>query len=448
MSILCVGISHQSAPVAVLETLAVDAEGAAKLARAVAETEHVAAAVVVCTCNRVEVYAEVDRFHGSVEDVSGLLCDLAAGDRDEVVRHLYVHYDEGALAHLFTVAAGLDSMVVGESQILGQVRAALVRGQHEGTVGPALNAAFQQALRVGKRSHAETNIDRAGPSLVSAALDRVSRQGMSVRGARALVVGAGAMAGLAVAHLARRGAATITVLNRSPAGAQRLAAGVGGRSAELSTLGSQARQADLVVCCTGATGVVVRAVDLAPALTDRTGTRAPGGADPRLAVVDLALPHDVDPAVAADPRVHYTGLAALAGDLASGDSAADITHVRGIVAEEVAAFVGARSAAYATPTVVALRSMATDVVDSELARLWSRLPTADEQVRAELEQTVRRVAGKLLHAPTTRIKELTGQPAGLSYAEVLAELFSLPSGAADAVTRASVDAADPGEVTP
>ena len=432
MSILCVGISHQTAPVAVLETLALDADGASKLAHAVADTEHALEAVVLSTCNRVEVYAEVERFHGSVEDISGLLCDIAGGDRATLVSHLYVHYDEGALAHLFTVAAGLDSMVVGESQILGQLRSALTQGQENGTVGPSLNGAFQQALRVGKRGHAETGIDQAGPSVVSAALDRVEAAGVPVRGARALVVGAGAMAGLAVAHLHRRGAASLVVLNRTADRAARLAAPVGAGSAGLDTLAEHIAGADVVVTCTGATGVVIGADVVSPALAARS-------TGPPLAVVDLALPHDVEPVLAADHRLHYTGLAALADDLANGPASADIGKVRDIVATEVAAFLGARRAATATPTVVALRSMATDVVDAELGRLWARVPAADALLRAELEQTVRRVAGKLLHAPTTRVKELTGQPAGMSYAEVLAELFSLPSGTADAVTRAAVE---------
>lgn len=445
MSVLVVGVSHRSAPVSVLETLAVDADGATKLARAVAETEHVTGAVVVSTCNRVEVYAEVDRFHGSVEDVSLLLCGRAAVDRAELLPHLYVHYDEGAIAHLFAVAAGLDSMVVGESQVLGQVRAALVRAQDDGTVGPGLNGAFQQALRVGKRGHAETGIDRAGPSLVSAALDRVQARGTDLTSARTVVVGAGAMAGRTVAHLDRRGARGTVVLNRTLDRAERVASPVGGRAAHLERLAETVLDANVLVCCTGATGPVVRADDLAPALAGRD-------AEHPLTVIDLALPHDVDPAVAADPRVAYTGLAELAQDLAAGETAADVALVRAIVAEEVAAFLGARGAARATPTVVALRSLATEVVDAELARLWSRLPDADPKVRAELEQTVRRVAGKLLHGPTTRVKELAGQPLGTTYAAVLAELFALPSGTAEALTRPTVEPAveplprQPGEV--
>ena len=433
MSILVVGISHQSAPVALLERFALDADGAGKLAVAVAETAYAAEALVVATCNRVEVYADVDRFHGSVEDVSDLLSAVAGSARDTVVPHLYVHYDDAAVAHLFALASGLDSMVVGESQVLGQVRAALQRGQEQGSVGPVLNGAFQQALRVGKRGHAETGIDRAGPSVVSAALDRLEAAGVTLPRARAVVVGAGAMAGLAVAHLSRRGAGEVVVVNRTPGRAERLAVSVGGRAAGLERLDAELVAADMVVSCTGATGVVVSADQVAAILAAR-----PSGSP--LGVVDLALPHDVAPAAADLPGVRLVGLAALAEDLAHGESAADVQQVRRIVAAEVADFLGAWGAARATPTVVALRSMATEVVDAEIVRLLARLPGLDPVVRGEVEQTVRRVAGKLLHSPTTRVKELTGQPAGMSYAEVLAELFALPSGSVEAVTRAEVDA--------
>jgi len=437
MSILTVGASHKSAPVPLLERLALDGLGAAKLGLALLDTEHVTEAVVLATCNRVEVYAAVDRFHGSVEDVSELLAAAAGGSRDDVVPHLYVHYDEAAVAHLFAVSAGLDSMVVGESQILGQVRAALQRGQEHGSVGPLLNGAFQQALRVGKRGHAETGIDQAGRSLVSAALGRLEAAGTSLAGAKALVVGAGAMAAIAAASLVRRGVTEVVVANRTPERAARLAASAGGRPVGIDVLASELVTADVVVSCTGATGVVIGIDQVGPVL-DRRDPQRPVG------VVDLALPHDVDPAVATHPAVRYVGLATLAHDLADGETAADIEQVRRIVGEEVTGFLGARGAARATPTVVALRTLATEVVDAELGRLLARLPDLEEATRAEVEQTLRRVAGKLLHGPTTRIKELTGHPDGMSYAEVLSELFALPSGTVDAVTRAEVEA--PGEV--
>ncbi|MGH3363116.1 MAG: glutamyl-tRNA reductase, partial [Nocardioidaceae bacterium] len=173
MSVLVVGVSHKTAPVSVLEKVALDADAVTKLVSDVADSEHVLEATALATCNRIEVYAEVDRFHGSVETVSRLLCEHAGQAPEDVVPHLYVHYDDGAVSHLFNVATGLDSMVVGEGQILGQTRDALRSGQEQGSVGPALNVLFQQALRVGKRARAETGIDRAAPTLVSAAVDRV-----------------------------------------------------------------------------------------------------------------------------------------------------------------------------------------------------------------------------------------------------------------------------------
>ncbi|MGA9746529.1 MAG: glutamyl-tRNA reductase, partial [Nocardioides sp.] len=192
MSVLVVGVSHRTAPVSVLERLALDPAGVDKLVHSVSSSEHVTEVTVLSTCNRIEIYAEVDRFHGSVEAVSRMMCDLTDDRPEEVVPHLYVHYDDGAVAHLFQVASGLDSMVVGESQILGQTRAALRVGQELGTIGPALNTLFQQALRVGKRVHAETDIDRAAPSLVAVALDRAAAHVGGLEGRRVVVVGGGA----------------------------------------------------------------------------------------------------------------------------------------------------------------------------------------------------------------------------------------------------------------
>src|SRR6478735_1659957 len=197
MTVLVVGISHRSAPIPLLETLAVDTDGATKLIEDVLVNPHVSEATVVATCNRLEIYAAVDRFHGSVEGLSQRLLAPTGDNVEALLPHLYLHYDDGAVSHLFSVAAGLDSMAVGEAQILGQTRDALQLGQELGSVGPTLNTLFQQALRVGKRSRAETDIDSVARTLVGAALDRAARAGGDVAGRRVVVVGAGAMAGLA-----------------------------------------------------------------------------------------------------------------------------------------------------------------------------------------------------------------------------------------------------------
>ncbi len=427
MSVLVVGVSHKTAPVSVLERLALDPSGVDKLVHAVAGCEHVLEATVLATCNRIEIYAEVDRFHGSVEAVSRMLCELAGERPEDIVPHLYVHYDDGAVGHLFHVVSGLDSMVVGEGQILGQTREALRIGQESGTLGPALNTLFQQALRVGKRVHAETDIDRAAPSLVSVSLDRASDHIGSVAGRRVVVVGAGSMAGLAVATAIRRGAAEVVVASRTRANAERLARQYDARVVALEDVGLEISTADILVSCTGATGVVLPLSLMAEARTSPTGP---------LAVIDLALPHDVDPAVTALPDVELIGLARLAEELHGGEIAEDVAAVRRVVTEEVTSFLAARRSSAVTPTVVALRTMATGVVDAEMARLGARLPDLDPDARSEVEHAVRRVADKLLHQPTVRVKELANETGAVSYATALAELFSLDPEAVEAVTRA------------
>ena len=426
MSVLVVGVSHKTAPVSVLEQLALPREGVDKLIRDVIDSEHVLEATVLATCNRIEIYAEVERFHGSVETVSRLLCERADQKPEDVVPHLYVHYDDGAVSHLFNVASGLDSMVVGEGQILGQARDALRIGQESGTVGPLLNVLFQQALRVGKRAHAETDIDRAAPSLVKVALERATAHVGLIGGKRVVVVGAGAMASLAVSTVARLDAADIAIANRSDVNPERLAGQYDGRALSLEQITGAISTADILISCTGAAGVVLPLAQIAEARAHATHP---------LAIIDLALPHDVDPAASELPGVMLIDLARLADAVHEGEGAADVAAVRDIVSQEIAAFLSARRSANVTPTVVALRTMATGVVDAEVERLLTRLPDLDPQIKAEVELAVRRVADKLLHQPTVRVKELANEAGAISYAAALAELFSLDSEAVDAVTR-------------
>lgn len=429
MSVLIVGASHRSASVELLEQLALGADSATKLAQAALDTPHVSEAVVLATCNRVEVYAEVDRFHGSVEDLTKLLVDKAATCSADVLSALYVHYDEAAVAHVFTVATGLDSMVVGEGQILGQLKDALTRAQADETIGPTLNSLFQRGLRVGKRARAETAIDKAGQSLVSVALQDAAEVIGPLEGARVAIVGAGSIAALSAASVRRAGAADIVIMSRTHRHAERLAAGVGGRAAGLTDLADVIAASDVVISCTGATGTVIAAETVAQAVGSRP-TKKP------LALVDLALPHDIEPTVAGLPQVTLIGLQALADSVHNGLAQEDVAAVRAIVADEVAAFLAARAAARVAPTVVALRSMATGVVAGELDRLWMRLDDLTPEQRKEVASAVRRVADKLLHEPTVRIKALADRAPTSTYADALAELFALDPAAVEAVTRA------------
>jgi glutamyl-tRNA reductase len=424
MTLLAVGVSHQTAPVALLEQFAMSPDDRVKALHELVGSDHVSEALVLATCNRIEVFAEVERFHGGVTDVSRVLARQAGASVEELSPYVTVHYEDQAVAHLFTVAAGLDSMVVGETQVLGQLRAAYGLARDQGTVGRALHPVAQRALRVGKRVHTETGIDRAGASLVSVALDRAEERIGSLRDRPVLVVGAGSMGALAATTLARRGA-SVAVSSRTAASAARLADSIGGRSADLGDLAAELAVADVLLTCTGASGLVISTDVVAAAMTAR--------ADRPLVVVDLALPRDVDPGVAALPGVHVVDLALLQGERAAAAGnptdgavvADDITAAQAIVEAETALLRAERQAAEVAPTVSALRSQAAEVVDAELLRLSTRLPGLDAHDRAEIARTVRRVVDKLLHEPTVRVKELAAAPGGTDYAGALRALFGL-----------------------
>lgn len=440
MSILAVGLSHRTAPVPVLERAAVPWQQVPDVLEEAVAGVHVSEAVVIATCNRLEVYAEVDKFHGGVAELGELLSARTGLGIEQLTPHLYVHYEERAVSHLFSVAAGLDSMVVGEGQILGQVKQALRVAQEAGTARRVLNELLQSALRAGKRARTDTGIDRAGQSVVGVGL--ASAEGVldGLAGRRALVVGAGSLSALAATTLQRAEVAEIVIANRTAAHGERVAAAVGGRYVPLERLDEVLPGADVVISCTGAVGTVVSCRAVEQAIARRAQER--GRSDP-YAVVDLALPRDVEPEVGALPGVHLVDLERIGDLVAASEGGPDVAAARTIVADEVQAFLAWQLASTVAPTVVALRARADQVVKAELDRLSGRLPELDPRSEAEVAQTVRRVVDKLLHAPTVRVKELATEPVPVSYAEVLRELFDLGPGPAQAVSRAA-SAEEPG----
>ena len=422
MSILVVSVSHKTAPVEVLAQVAMDAPASAKLADAMMASEHIDEVVVLSTCNRTELYASVSRFHGALDEITVVLADFAGVPAAELRSRCGVYFDEGAVAHTFSVASGLDSVVVGESQILGQVKAALSAGQLAGTVGTVLNSLFQQAIRVGKRVHSETAIGSAGRSLVTAGYSLLTADCGELAGRRVLVVGAGSMASLAARTAAVVGA-SVTCVNRTFSRAQRLAESVGGRAVSYADLAGALAATDIVVTCTGARDQLITAEDL----TDT----------PVVGVVDLALPADVAEDVT-DLGIRLVNIRRLvAADLHEA-TAQEIDSARELVRSEVQDFLGLRRAAQVAPTVVALRSMASEVVAAEMARLDLRLPGLDERERTEVLRTVRRVVDKLLHQPTVRVQELASGPEAVDYAAALRELFKLDPQAVAAVMSPDV----------
>ncbi|MDV8001540.1 glutamyl-tRNA reductase [Rhodococcus sp. IEGM 1408] len=441
MSILLVGLSHHSAPVALLESVAVAESDRDALTEDLISGDNVDEAMIVTTCNRVEVYAAVEAFHPALDDVVGLLSKHSGLSGEELSRHLYIRYSESAAEHLFSVASGLDSMVVGEQQIIGQIRTAYQSASDIGAAGTTLHRLAQQALHVGKRVHTETGIDSAGASVVSVALDRAAEilaaaeaaeetaaaapatAARSLEGRRAVVLGAGAMGGLAVAHLGRAGVARIDVTNRTPERADRLSeiardAGTPASAFPLADLATAMADADILFTCTGAVGTVVTLGDVHNAIA----RRGPGRA---LVICDLGMPRDVDPAVSGLPGVTVLGIEALKADPDTSAAAADADAARTIVDTELAAYTQAERMAGVGPIIGRLRGRGGQVVAAEMRRFESRVPDLDEKVRDEVANTVRRVVDKLLHPPTVRFKELAAQPDGENLAAVVRTLFDL-----------------------
>jgi glutamyl-tRNA reductase len=449
MSVLVVGLSHKGAPLATLERTVLAGDALAKLLHDVNRADDVAGALILSTCNRMEIYAEVGSFHGAVASICDLLSRHSGVPHAELTPCLYVHYSDRAVQHLLTVACGLESMVIGESQILGQLRGALRVAREQGTLGRPLADLGSLALRAGKRAQSDTGVGGAGASLVSVGLQAAVAQldggdgrelaGPGLAGLQVLVVGAGAMSGLAAASVARAGAAGLVIVNRTRQRAERLAARHGGQVASLADLPGLMAAADLVVTCTGAPGHVITADMVHAAVRERAGRPGP------LVLLDLALPRDVEPGVGEIPGVAVTDLETMAADGTAGTQPGDeaIAAARQVVADELEAYLSAGRADRVTPTVVALRAKAAGVVESELARLAGRIGGVDAGVLEEVAKSMNRIADKLLHAPTVRVKELAGRPGADSYEDALRVLFDLDPAAVKSVAQPDASLAVP-----
>jgi glutamyl-tRNA reductase len=412
VNLLSVGASYRTAGVGTLERLTIaDTEIADTLQRLIAQP-YVAEAVVLSTCNRVEVYAAVTGFHGGLSNVCDVLAEQSGISANELAAHLYVHYDEAAVKHSFRVAAGLDSMVVGEAQVLGQLRDAYHAATEADTAGRLLHELMQQALRVGKRAHAETGIDKAGQSVVTAALEvAATHLGDELSGRTALVIGAGAMGALSVATLTRLGVGPLQITNRGAVRAERLAEAYAATAVPFADLDAALTEADIVVSATASTEPVL--------------TRARLAAARPLVVLDLAVPRDVAPDATDIDGVTVIDIEGLAAARRTLPAAAETAAVEQIVTGEVDHFLGWLRGADIAPTVAALRTRADDVVSAELRKLTSRRPEFTEEQRADVSRTLHRVVQQLLHSPTVRVRQLAAEPGGDQYAALLRELFDL-----------------------
>src|SRR6266536_314481 len=389
MPVFVVGLNHRSAPLDLLERLAIDPERRPKALAMLLEREHVKEGAILSTCNRVEIYAEIDRFHDGGDAVRGFLTEFHGMRSHELSDYLYAHYEDRAVNHLFAVTAGIDSMVVGEVQILGQVREAFQAAQAERTVGPVLHALFTQALRVGRRARHETAIGQGLASTLSVSLQVAEGQLGTLAGRGVLIVGAGKMAKLASRSVREAGAS------------------------ELAT-------ADLVVASTAA---ITPTVTLAAV---RRGLDWRGAGRP-LVLLDLGVPRDVEPEVRQLPGVVLADLDALRAVLETGDDGPrhEVERVRVLIGEETAGFMSGQRSAKLAPTIRALRARAEGVRQQELARASTRLAGLDPAQRAAVDAVTRGLVNKLLHDPIVRGKALAAGANGETYAGILRQLYAL-----------------------
>ena len=419
MSVIVVGLNHRTAPLELLERVAVPP---ARLSKALADLRarvDLDEAVILSTCMRTEVYATADRFHPAVQAIRNFLCELSFSVPEDVADHLTILYDDAAIGHLFAVAAGLDSAVLGESEVLGQVRAAWEAARADGAAGAVLSGLFRHAVEVGKRVRSETAIARGTTSVSQAAVALAADRLGGLQGRRILILGAGDMGeGMAVA-LAGAGVGDVLVANRTPTRAETLAERVGGRPIEVDELPAALADVDVLLTSTGSTEPLLTVDDLTPVLPRRAGRP--------LLIVDVAVPRDVDPGVG---RVFGITLLDIEALRAFGEQSlelrrAEIEKVRAIVTDELDRFRLERSAREVAPLVAALRDRADRVRQAELRRRAAKLRDLDPAAAEVVDAVTRSVVNKLLHEPTVRVKDSAGTARGELLADALADLFAL-----------------------
>jgi glutamyl-tRNA reductase len=431
MQLLAVGLDHHRAPLALRERIAVTGD---RIVEALAHLRARASeGFVLSTCNRTEYYAVVGHAEtGTVALVEALLAGSGV-TAEEIEPYLDVYSHDEAVRHLFRVAAGLESMVPGEDQILAQLKGAVERAGKLGVLGATTHRLGASALASGKRVRAGTGIARHALSIVSVALQMATDTLGSLEGRRVLVLGAGSTAELALKHLAGRGVASVTVTGRSPGRALTLAQAYGAATSAWSTRGAAMVEADLVLCCTSAPTIVVTADDVASAIARR-------GADVPLAILDLAVPRDVSPAAGELAGVQLWDIDDLQAicDENRERRAGELARAEAITESEVERFMQWWSARELAPTITALVRRAESIRDAELARLLPRLTELSERDEEQLRAFAALLVNKLLHEPITVLKD---DPEGANMAAVVRALFALDS-ASDADDAPAAHAAD------
>ena len=416
MSVVVIGLNHRTAPLELLERTTVDDSRLPKLLHDLCTRTNLSEAVVLSTCNRTEVYAVAERFHGGYQDVRDFFSELSFMAPEDLGDHLYVHYDDAAVSHLFAVAAGLDSAVLGESEILGQVADAWEQARAEQATGAALNLLFRHAIEVGKRVRTETGIGRGITSVAQAAIAMAAARLGGLADRRVLLLGAGEMGeGMAIA-LAGAGVGEIVIVNRTRSNADQLASRINGRAAALSELDRELTSADVLLTSTGASTIMVEHADLTTAMSNRAGRP--------LLIVDIAVPRDVDPAAGELAGVTLLDMDDLGRFVEVGVAGRqrEAARARVLLEAELDRYRTLSTAREVAPLITAMRERAEEVRVAEVERHSVGL---DAREREMLDAATRAIVAKLLHEPTVRLKDAAGTAKGDRLADTLRDLFDL-----------------------
>jgi glutamyl-tRNA reductase len=419
VSIVAIGCNHRSTPLAKLERMTIAPGGLPKVLSGLGEADNLSEVVVVSTCNRIEVYAFAERFHGGYQDVREFLARQAGLAPEDVADHLYAHHDTEAVRHLFSVAAGLDSAVVGEHEILGQIRDAWETARAEGTIGTALGGLFRHAVETGKRARTETSIARGIASVSQAAVALADDRIGGIRGRIVLVIGAGEMAEGTVKSLAKAGAEEVLVANRTWERAVSLASACEGVAVPLDQLATVLARVDVLVTTTGAQDLILEASDVTGLAAQRDNRD--------LVIVDVAVPRDVDPAARALPGVTLLDMDDIGAFIDTGLEGRnnEVESVRAIVDSEVDRYHAMVSAREVAPLIGDLRATAEFIRTTELERHAAKLAALEPAEREAVEALTKGIVNKLLHQPTVRLKDAAGRARGDRLAESLRDLFDL-----------------------
>jgi glutamyl-tRNA reductase len=418
VSVIVIGLNHRSTPLDLLERVMISDAALPKALHDLVSRDDVSEAVVLSTCNRTEVYAVAERFHGAYQDIRNFLAEVAFLAPEDFSDHLYVHYDAPAVAHLFGVAAGLDSAVLGESEVLGQVKVAWERARHEGTAGPALNLLFRHALEAGKRARTNTGIARNITSVSQAAVAMAAQRLGRLHGRKGLVLGTGEMGEAMALGLAKAGA-ELTIANRTWEAAVALAERVQGRPVHLADVPDALADVDVLLSSTGAATPLLEVEDIERVVSARRGRP--------LLIVDIAVPRDIDPAVGHLPDVTLLDMDDLRAFADAGTKArqGEVAVVQSLLDEELERYLGATSAREVAPMIVALRDRAEEVRRAEVERFRNRLGELDPAQLDAVDALTRGIIGKLLHDPSIALKDAAGSTRGDRLIAALRELFAL-----------------------